>query len=131
MFDGCYNLRELPNLSRWNVENVVSMAGMFYNAKNIKSIPGIEKWNPIKLKTCSKMFFGCKSLKSSEVEKIEKWTNVEDKIKKEAYNGYIYANESDLNDNFIDKCRELFFECICFLTFFLLLFRKIKFFLIN
>ena len=91
MFEECYNLKELPDLSRWNVENIISMRGMFYKTQNIKSIPGIDKWNPIKLKNCFEMFCGCTSLKNSEVGKIEKWANVGEKIKIEAFIGHEYG----------------------------------------
>ena len=72
MFEGCEKLLQLKGINRWNVENVVSMRGMFYNCLKLVYLPEIEEWNPINLKKCYQMFYGCKSLPNSEASKMEK-----------------------------------------------------------
>ena len=91
MFEGCEKLVELKGINRWNVENVVSMRGMFYNCLKLVYLPEIDEWNPINLKKCYQMFYGCKSLPNSEASKIEKWKNVNKNVIKEAFKGYTYG----------------------------------------
>ena len=93
MFEGCKKLEELKGINRWNVRNVVSMEGMFYDCYKLKYLPEIEEWNPINLKSCYQMFYGCKSLSNSEASKIEKWKNVNPNIIKQAFKGYIYGQK--------------------------------------
>ena len=93
MFEGCKKLEELKGINRWNVRNVVSMEGMFYDCHKLKYLPEIEEWNPINLKSCYQMFYGCKSLSNSEASKIEKWKNVNPNIIKGAFKGYIYGQK--------------------------------------
>ena len=72
MFEGCKLLVELKGINRWNVEKVVTMRGMFFRCLNLKYLSEIEDWNPIKLEDCDEMFYGCKSLINSEASKMEK-----------------------------------------------------------
>ena len=95
MFEECLSLETLPNMERWNVEKVNSMRGMFYYCEKLKSLPGIDKWNPINLTTCYVMFLGCKELPNSETSKIEKWENVNENIRKEAFLGYKYGVDTE------------------------------------
>ena len=39
MFDGCYSLNSLPNISNWNTTNVTDMNGMFARCLKLKNIP--------------------------------------------------------------------------------------------
>ena len=106
MFEGCLNLETLPNLERWNVENVTSMRGMFYYCEKLKSLPGIDKWNPINLTTCYVMILGWKDLPNSETSKIEKWKNVNEAIRKEAFIGYKYGIDTNLLLHYIDDLQK-------------------------
>ena len=45
MFDGCYALISLPDISKWNTNNVTNMSYMFYGCSSLESLPDISKWN--------------------------------------------------------------------------------------
>ena len=64
LFDRCSSLISLPDISKWNVSNVIDMENMFSNCSSLKSLPDITKWNPLKLKNMSNMFYGCSSIKT-------------------------------------------------------------------
>jgi len=52
LFYNCYNLESLPDISKWNTENVINMSGLFgseYGSK-LKSIPDISKWDACNVK---------------------------------------------------------------------------------
>ena len=100
MLEGCKYLEKLPNLKQWNVENVITMRGMFYNCTRLQKLLGIEKWNPVKLSDCYEMFYGCKSLPTSETSKIERWQNSDSNKRIEAFKGYKFGAET----NFIIHC---------------------------
>ena len=59
IFYNCYELESLPDISKWNTENVINMTGLFgcefsldYKS-NLKIIPDISKWN-----TCNVKYLG-------------------------------------------------------------------------
>jgi surface protein len=61
IFYNCYKLESLPDISKWNTENVINMSGLFGSKYNpdckpkLKSIPDISKWNTSNVK----YFGGC------------------------------------------------------------------------
>ena len=71
MFSGCSSLSKLPNISKWNTENVVDMSWMFSNCSSLSSISDISKWNTNNVKDMSGMFSFCSSL--SSLPDISKW----------------------------------------------------------
>ena len=93
MFECCDNLEDVSDTSYWNLENVISLKGLFCGCKKLKTIRGMEKWNPIKIKTCEEMFLGCyKSLQLSETLKISRWKNVPKEIIARGAKGYCDSN---------------------------------------
>ena len=62
MFDNCSLLLSLPDISKWNTNNVKNMSWMFSNCKSLSSLPDISKWNTNKVTDMSGMFYNCKSL---------------------------------------------------------------------
>ena len=36
MFSGCISLVSLPNISKWNMKNVVNISNLFFNCKSLK-----------------------------------------------------------------------------------------------
>ena len=130
MFEECNNL-EFPDLSSWNVENVKSMKGLFYNCKNLKFLPGLEKWNPIKLNDCKEMLYGCKSLKLSEIDKLKNWP-VSRNILKKLQNGCKFGQEPNkIKHSLLEDTEEPYDKCailsllISILTIFLLYLKRI------
>ena len=45
MFDECFSLSSLPDLSKWNTNNVTNMSYMFCGLYSLISLPDISKWN--------------------------------------------------------------------------------------
>ena len=45
MFSNCELLSSLPDISKWNTQNVTNMSSMFSNCKILSSLPDISKWN--------------------------------------------------------------------------------------
>ena len=60
MFDSCESLSSLPDISKWNTNNVKGMSEMFYNCVSLSSLPDISKWNTQNVTCISKMFKGTK-----------------------------------------------------------------------
>ena len=55
----CPVLQSLPDISKWKTDNVTLMTGMFYCCKSLKSIPEISKWNIFKNNYVGNIFAGC------------------------------------------------------------------------
>ena len=49
IFSECSSLSKLPDISKWNTDNVINMEGIFYKCSNLKSLPDISKWNTTKV----------------------------------------------------------------------------------
>ena len=62
MFYNCSSLESLPDISKWNTNNVIDMSSLFFNCNLLKSLPDISKWNTNKVINISRMFFLCSSL---------------------------------------------------------------------
>jgi len=45
MFDGCYSLESLPDISKWNTNNVIDMSGMFADCSSLGKKPTWYKEN--------------------------------------------------------------------------------------
>ena len=77
MFFGCNLLESLPDISKWDTKNVKDMSYMFSGCKSLVSLPDISKWNIKNVKDMSYMFKGCKSLASlPDISKWEKENNI-------------------------------------------------------
>ena len=71
MFSGSTSLSFLPDISKWNIKNVVNMNSMFNHCESIKNISDISKWDTKNVTNMSSMFYHCKSLTS--LLDISKW----------------------------------------------------------
>ena len=63
IFSGCGSLITLPDISKWNISNVVNMSNMFYGCNELIKIPDISKWNTSNIKDMRNLFYGCNALK--------------------------------------------------------------------
>ena len=57
MFYGCSSLSSLPDISKWNFNNVIDMSYMFYGCSSLSSLPDISKWNTNNVTDMSYIFF--------------------------------------------------------------------------
>ena len=56
IFSDCSSLKSLPDISKWNTNNVTNVSYMFYNCKALLSLPDISKWNTINVTDMKYMF---------------------------------------------------------------------------
>ena len=45
MFEKCHSLISLPDISKWNISNIIDMRRIFENCNSLISLPDISKWN--------------------------------------------------------------------------------------
>jgi len=45
LFYNCSSLKSLPDISKWNMNNVKNIFSMFYKCSSLESLPDISKWN--------------------------------------------------------------------------------------
>ena len=45
IFSNCERLLSLPEISKWNTNNVIHMKNMFYSCESLLTLPDISKWN--------------------------------------------------------------------------------------
>ena len=62
MFDRCSSLIYLPDISKWNTENIKYMNYMFFGCEQLVTIPDISKWNCFNTKQMNYIFKNCFSL---------------------------------------------------------------------
>ena len=87
MLSGCESLTSLPDISMWNMNNVLDISYMFSNCTSLTTLPDISNWNVYNIMLYVYRKFGdnfqrtplyryCENLLSSR--KISKWnvTNI-------------------------------------------------------
>ena len=62
MFSGCENLVFLPDISKWNMSNVIDTSGMFFDCVSLSYLPDISKWDTSNITNMTSMFARCSSL---------------------------------------------------------------------
>ena len=62
MFSGCENLVFLPDISKWNMSNVIDTSGMFFGCVSLSYLPDISKWDTSNIINMTSMFARCSSL---------------------------------------------------------------------
>ena len=70
-FCGCKSLESLPDISGWKTNNVKCMSGMFEDCYSLKYLPDISKWDTKEVIVMSQIFSGCTSLIS--LPDLSKW----------------------------------------------------------
>ena len=64
IFANCISLTSLPDISNWNINNVIKMNEIFYNCSSLISLPDLSKWNTYKVDNMRKIFYNCSSISS-------------------------------------------------------------------
>ncbi len=59
LFNRCSSLSSLPNISKWNTNNVINMSHMFGGCSSLRSLPDISKWNTNNVIHKYSMFSDC------------------------------------------------------------------------
>ena len=57
LFSGCASFESLPDISKWNTNNVLNMIYLFHNFKSLISLPHLSKWNLDKVENISLYIF--------------------------------------------------------------------------
>jgi len=60
MFNRCYKLSSLPNISKGNTNNVTDMWSIFSGYSSLSSLPDNSKLNTNNVTNMSDIFIGCK-----------------------------------------------------------------------
>ena len=69
MFSECSSLLSLPDISKWNTNNVTNMRFIFYGCSSLSSLPDISKWNTINVNNMHDMFCVCSNIIFSKIIK--------------------------------------------------------------
>ena len=69
-FNGCELLSSLPDISKWNANNIEDINHKFGGCSSLSYLPDISNWNSSNATNLSFMFSGCESL--SSIPDIEK-----------------------------------------------------------
>ena len=113
LFDNCYNLISLPDISNWNTKFVTSMNNMFYYCKSLISLPDLSNWDTSRVIDMSNMFYHCHSLKA--LPGISNW---ETKNVKDMSNIFYYCKSleslpdiSNWNTKNVKDMKYMFYYC--------------------
>ena len=71
LFGKCSSLKSLPDISKWNTKNIRLLNGLFYKCKSLEILPDISKWNITNVFALSFLFYECSSLK--QLPDLSKW----------------------------------------------------------
>ena len=67
----CSSLEELPNISKWNIKNIIDMSFLFNKFYKMKYLPDILNWDLSNAINISGIFVECSSLES--LPDLSKW----------------------------------------------------------
>jgi surface protein len=59
LFAGCSSLRFLPDISKWNLENVRCINNLFLGCTSLIRLPDISKWETKNIKYMNSLFKNC------------------------------------------------------------------------
>ena len=75
MFQGCTSLISLPDISKWNIDNVKYLNGLFYECSSLKELPDISKWDINNESKIKKFIINCSKEKSDKTDLKKKLQN--------------------------------------------------------
>ena len=55
-FSHCKSLQSLPDISKWNIQNVTDISDLFSFCSKLNSLPDISKWNTSSVQNMSNLF---------------------------------------------------------------------------
>ena len=62
MFFGCSSIKILPDISKWNIDNITNIESMFSYCSSLKFFPDISNWNTDNITSLKDLFSFCSSL---------------------------------------------------------------------
>ena len=71
MFNGCYSLTTIGDLSNWNTSNVTNMSGLFATCPLLTTVGDLSNWDTRNVTNMGGMFRGCKSLTSLDLSTFD------------------------------------------------------------
>ena len=69
IFYGCSSLLSLPDISKWNTNNVTDMSSMFSECLSLSYLPNISKWSINNITSMRSIFYGCSNIIFSKIIK--------------------------------------------------------------
>lgn len=71
MFNGCYSLTTIGDLSNWNTSNVTNMSGLFATCPLLTTVGDLSNWDTSDVTNMGGMFSGCGSLKALDLSSFD------------------------------------------------------------
>ncbi len=71
MFNGCYSLTTIGDLSNWNTSNVTNMSSLFATCPLLTTVGDLSNWDTRNVTNMGGMFSGCKSLTSLDLSTFD------------------------------------------------------------
>jgi surface protein len=87
MFYKCKSLTSIPDISRWDIENVTSMSYMFCECSSLSSLPDISKWYVKDFFDYRNSCYECSSAKSNSLSDKSKSNKDDSSHKSDIYSG--------------------------------------------
>jgi len=101
LFFNCSSLKELPDISKWNLSKAYNISRLFSGCSSLEKLPDISKWDLSNAIYLHSLFFNCTSLIS--LPDISKWdlfnsniSNYESELEYEIKKFVKKINEEDL-----------------------------------
>jgi len=67
MFYECLSISSLPDISKWNTNNVSNITDIFKGCSSLSSLPDISKWNTNNITDIASMFNKCLNIIISKI----------------------------------------------------------------
>ena len=93
LFYGCSSLKSLPDISKWNIDNVENTELLFAGCSSLKSLPDISKWNLFNNKNKPSLFHSLRSMINNYSNDV--LINESYKFYKELYNIEKYRDDME------------------------------------
>ena len=69
LLNRCSSLSSIPDISKWNTNNVTDMSYLFNGCSSLSSLPDISKWNINHITNKSNMLYSCLNIIFSKIIK--------------------------------------------------------------
>ena len=100
LFYGCSSLIELPDISKWNTNNINKLISIFENCSLLTFIPNISKWKFNNKIEINNIFKGCNSLLI--IPDISKWNiSITENFKTSSFNSNSISIKEIKSDSII------------------------------
>ena len=101
LFYGCSSLNILPNISKWNTKNIISMKELFYGCSSLAILPDLSNWNINKIKYINDII--SEGFSQSSIINDLHYSNNDSIISSISENNKKYLSFSSIYNGFLDE----------------------------